>query len=247
MFDYLVETRRTRSTARKAASLPVAVVLHGLLVLTFMAYSAYAREVLIAPDIPVTLFTAVSPPPPIPVTRAPKPKPEEPSRSPEAKPAPLRPTELLTPVEIPDHIPPPGPAVASREGANIDGAFPLGENGDDGITNTLLPPTGIADLRPNIVRVGETVRAPKLLRQVAPVYPPAAGAMGLAGRVTLEVVIDQRGNVEDARIVRSDNSIFDGAALDAVRKWKFSAPVTNAGQVVKVYHFVTVNFTLDRR
>ena len=48
----------------------------------------------------------------------------------------------------------------------------------------------------------------------------------------------------DARILRSDNPIFNDAALDAVKKWKYSAPTTDAGQIVSVYNIVTINFSM---
>lgn len=83
---------------------------------------------------------------------------------------------------------------------------------------------------------------PTLINQVAPAYPPAAQATGLAGRVVVEIVIDEHGDVTNARVVQCTNPIFNQAALDAVRRWKYSIPRSDDGQPVSVYWLVTLNF-----
>ncbi|MFL6193548.1 MAG: energy transducer TonB [Thermoanaerobaculia bacterium] len=61
------------------------------------------------------------------------------------------------------------------------------------------------------------------------------------GNVTVGVVIDARGDVIDARVVKGLPMGLDQKALEAVRTWKFK-PATLKGQPVKVYYLVTVNF-----
>jgi outer membrane biosynthesis protein TonB len=46
--------------------------------------------------------------------------------------------------------------------------------------------------------------------------------------------------------LQSANVIFNDAALAAVRKWKYSAPTTEAGQTVSVFWIVSINFTATR-
>jgi len=93
-----------------------------------------------------------------------------------------------------------------------------------------------------VYRVGSGVAAPARLDR--PVYPPEAMAAGVKGNVIAEVVIDQAGDVIDARIMRSI-PMLDEAALAAVRNWHFQPTMVN-GQPVPVRMAVTVNFTLDR-
>jgi TonB family protein len=70
--------------------------------------------------------------------------------------------------------------------------------------------------------------------------------MGLSGRVVLEIIINENGDVENARVLQSNNPIFNEAALEAVRKWKYSPPTTDAGQRVSVFWIVTINFSASR-
>ncbi|MCX7830633.1 MAG: energy transducer TonB, partial [Acidobacteria bacterium] len=92
-----------------------------------------------------------------------------------------------------------------------------------------------------ILQIG-AVKPPKLIRDFQPVYPPAALAMGLSGKVVVEVIINENGEVENARILQSNSHIFDEAALDAARKWKFSPPTDERGQKVAVYFIRTITF-----
>ena len=75
-----------------------------------------------------------------------------------------------------------------------------------------------------------------------PIYPPAARASRIQGMVVVEATIDARGNVVEARILRS-RPFLDDAALDAVRQWKYT-PVLLNGVPVPVIMTVTVNFQL---
>lgn len=92
-------------------------------------------------------------------------------------------------------------------------------------------------------RIGGSMKPPLKLVHVAPVYPPDARAARVQGVVIIETVIDEAGNVSDARILRSI-PLLDQAALDAVRQWKFVPTLLN-GAAVPVIMTVTVNFTLD--
>ena len=68
-----------------------------------------------------------------------------------------------------------------------------------------------------------------------PNYPPRAAKDGLTGRVVIKVLIDVDGSVRKAKVVESSPpGIFDGAALNAVRRWRFE-PALYEGQPVKVW------------
>jgi protein TonB len=91
------------------------------------------------------------------------------------------------------------------------------------------------------VRVGGSVNAPRKIVDVRPLYPENARATGASGVVILDVAIATDGSVSNARVVRSI-PIFDQAALDAVRQWKFEPTLLN-GMPVEVEMAVTINFT----
>ena len=56
--------------------------------------------------------------------------------------------------------------------------------------------------------------------KVAPVYPELARKMNLSGSVKIEVVVAPNGSVKDAKVV-GGHPVLAGAALDAMRKWRF--------------------------
>ena len=74
-----------------------------------------------------------------------------------------------------------------------------------------------------------------------PIYPPDAKAAGVTGVVIVQVVIDPRGAVTDAKVVRSI-PLLDDAALQSVRTWTFQPTVVN-GAAVPVRMNVAVSFT----
>ena len=99
----------------------------------------------------------------------------------------------------------------------------------------------VARLQP--LRVGGNIRPPTKITDVKPVYPPIAQSARVQGVVIVEALIDDQGNVVNARIVRSI-PLLDAAALDAVCKWKY-APADVDGRLVAVVMTVTANFALQ--
>lgn len=73
-----------------------------------------------------------------------------------------------------------------------------------------------------------------------PPYPPAARAVRAAGPVTVQVLIDENGNVVSASAV-SGHPLLRAAAASAARGAKFS-PTKLSGQAVKVSGVITYNF-----
>ncbi|MDX1810656.1 MAG: energy transducer TonB [Gammaproteobacteria bacterium] len=92
----------------------------------------------------------------------------------------------------------------------------------------------------------ETVdTAPKVLRRSPVVYPELARRQGISGYVTMNVLIDESGNVEDVEIIESKpEEIFDLKANDTIRRWKFE-PATYNGKKVKVWAMQKIVFKLD--
>jgi TonB family protein len=92
-------------------------------------------------------------------------------------------------------------------------------------------------------RGGSTVTPPVKLRNVPPRYPDDALRSRIEGLVIIEAVIDQRGDVVDAQVLRSVPPL-DRAALEAVRQWRFK-PATRDGQPIPVAMAVTVTFNVS--
>jgi TonB family protein len=99
-------------------------------------------------------------------------------------------------------------------------------------------PSGMAP-----VRVGGNIKVPTKVKDVRPLYPPAAQNAGIQGVVIIEATIDTDGRVADAKVLRSIPQL-DEAALEAVRQWEFTPTEVN-GALVPVIMTVTVNFSLQ--
>ncbi len=79
-------------------------------------------------------------------------------------------------------------------------------------------------------------------KKTNPVYPSVARSMRMTGTVKVEVLIDEEGKVSE--IQNADGpSLLQGAAQDAVKKWKFK-PFTRDGEPVRAQGFVSFNFAL---
>lgn len=84
---------------------------------------------------------------------------------------------------------------------------------------------------------------PVLVEKVLPDYPEAARVSRLAGKVFVRAVVSAAGEVVDVEVVTSSHPIFDGAALAAVRRWKYR-PARLQGRPVAVHFTVIVTFRL---
>ncbi|MCU0244899.1 MAG: energy transducer TonB [Acidobacteria bacterium] len=93
------------------------------------------------------------------------------------------------------------------------------------------------------VRATGAVKPPKLVKQVAPVYPETARQARVEGVVILEARADEKGDVVDARVLRSVPAL-DKAALAAVKQWKYE-PMVIDGKPRPVVFTVTIRFALD--
>ena len=74
-----------------------------------------------------------------------------------------------------------------------------------------------------------------------PAYPPAARAVRAQGAVTVQVLVDEEGNVANASAV-SGHPLLRASAVQAARAAKFS-PTKLSGRPVKVSGILTYNFT----
>lgn len=83
------------------------------------------------------------------------------------------------------------------------------------------------------------------LVRVEPQYPPQAAKRGLEGWVQLQFTVTTSGGVDDVLVVKSSNSVFERAAMEAVRKWKYE-PQMRAGTAIATSGLnVVLRFKLD--
>lgn len=86
---------------------------------------------------------------------------------------------------------------------------------------------------------------PQPIGRVNPVYPYAARQKNLQGVVIVRFLVDAEGRVTKASVVEaSPAQVFDQAALDAVRKWRF-APARLDGERVATWMSVPIRFKMD--
>lgn len=104
------------------------------------------------------------------------------------------------------------------------------------------PPPGT--LFDRYFRVGGNIRAPKKLRNVAPVYPGSAKQERVQGVVILEATLDPSGCVDSVELLQGVDNRLDAAALLAVCGWRYTPTLLN-GHPVPVIMTVTVNFKLS--
>ncbi|MEO8648994.1 MAG: energy transducer TonB [Acidobacteriota bacterium] len=138
-----------------------------------------------------------------------------------------------------ENAPPPdykGPVNTSGTGSN-SGNLGQGGTGDTGGETPPPPPPKPKPVPKQIsggVLNGKATSLPK------PPYPPAARAVRASGPVSVQVLIDESGNVVSASAV-SGHPLLRAAAVAAARGAKFS-PTQLSGQPVKVSGVITYNF-----
>jgi len=139
----------------------------------------------------------------------PAPKVEKPKPKPEAKKIP-RPDP--TPTE-PEPEPEPEPPVV-----------------EEPIAQAPPPPPGPVRVSPG--------QGPGLIKRVEPRYPPAMQTARIQGDVVLDAVIFKDGTVGEIRVLQAANPMFEQAAVEALKQWRYSPSPQD------VILTVRVNFTL---
>ena len=114
--------------------------------------------------------------------------------------------------------------------------------GPPGIVNVPPPPPPAVVKPQPPIRPGGNVVAPTRVYSVEPVYPQIAIVAKQQGYVILEATIDETGIVRDVKVLKSV-PLLDQAAIDAVKKWRYTPTKLN-GVAVPIILSVTVTFSL---
>ena len=153
--------------------------------------------------------------------------------------------KLTAPTSIPKTVSMDTPTAAPDLG--VVGGVPGGVAGGQlggvfGGTGTSVPIPPPQPAAKRIVRVGSNLKAPRQTHSVQPEYPPLARQTHVWGTVTVNAVIDEHGNVVQARALNGHPLLIQ-AALNAVLQWKYEPTLLN-GTPVAVEMEVTVHFNL---
>lgn len=108
---------------------------------------------------------------------------------------------------------------------------------------------GAADLLAggeDVVHTSDTVdTAPQAVTTVSPEYPRRARDQGIEGRVVVSLLVNETGGIERMKIIESKPpGVFDDAAKQAMRGWRFS-PGSYQGKPVKVWVNQPLSFRLN--
>ena len=83
------------------------------------------------------------------------------------------------------------------------------------------------------------------LQNPAPAYPNLARRQGQQGRVVLRVLVNATGAAEQLEVrTSSGHAALDGAALEAVRRWRF-VPARQGAEPVPAWVLIPLNFFLQ--
>jgi periplasmic protein TonB len=230
---------------RGRLALPVSVTLHAAGVAALLALPALTTEAL--PDPPPSLQPPMvatvhiaQPPPPQAVDARPRPAGSRPRRTTanpvprgvDARPRPDLEAPLLPndDTELPSIEDGGAMCLGCQFGEATDSVgHDARPGGEDGSGDAPVP-------------VGRLIRPPTKVREARPVYPEIARISRVQGAVQIECVIAPDGRVVDLRVV-SGNPLFQEAAMDAVRQWRYTPSMLN-GVPVAVIMTVTVHFIL---
>jgi len=154
---------------------------------------------------------------------------------------------FMTPQNIPAHVfstdepasaPPCDACVGIAHNTIGDpNGLPLPVSGTNPLPLPPPPPKpAVREFRPSNMLEGS------LIRRVQPIYPYTAKVAHVQGAVVLAAVIGKTGSIENLRVL-SGHPLLAGAAVDAVRQWRYRPYVLN-GEPIEVDTQITVNFIL---
>ncbi|HYG98263.1 MAG TPA: energy transducer TonB [Terriglobales bacterium] len=232
-----IKTRQGWTTVLSFSLQTLAVTILVLLPLIF------TEAIPLTPESMTNLVAPPPPPPPPPPAAQAAPQVQETAAVTETD-------ELRVPVKIPEKIAMIREAPAAAAGApptGVVGGVPGGVAGGQmgGVIGGVIgaTPTAVPKIAaPNKVRISQGVSEGLLQKQVKPTYPSLAKQARIQGQVVLQAVIGKDGKVQNLQVV-SGHPMLAGAALDAVKQWRYKPYFLN-GEPVEVETNITVNFSL---
>ena len=257
MFDNLVESSSHKEDiSRKGSFIIATAVIYGVLLIAFFVAGIYWYDNHLG-EMELELTTLVAPVP------VPQVKPEDKPKE-EAKPVKEQPNvdvrkELIADVTRTELVPKEVSAKASdvppvrrgvttvvgTENVTSASALPAGPGSGTFVAPAKVqiadepPPPEVKPTPPRAPISGGVLNG-KAISLPKPAYPPIAKAAHASGTVTVQVTIDENGNVISAHAV-SGHPLLQAVAVAAAKGARFS-PTKLSGQPVKVTGVITYNF-----
>jgi protein TonB len=232
----------TLRDTRNPAELVLSLVIHILVVGAVLLVPLLFTQVLDVHSFEAVFLVALRPP------AAPPPPAAQPLKVARPMARVLDTSKLMAPARIPakikivaDEAPPdPGAGASGGVVGGVAGGVLGGIIG--GVADNVKPiAPPLAERR--IVRVGGDVKPPVPISTPQPNYPPVAKAAHVDGLVVIDAIIDEQGNVVQAKVVEGP-PLLVAAALDAVARWKYQPTFLN-GQAVSIRTHIQVMFRLQ--
>lgn len=152
---------------------------------------------------------------------------------------------VITPKFIPKTTPRIDDADVGPPSTNFPGTE-FGRNTPNGVPFGIGEGTAAAMPKPpspvHPIRISHWAEG-NLIFRVQPVYPPLARQARIQGPVQLRAIISKTGTIEHLT-VESGHPMLSGAAIDAVRQWRYRPYLLNDGPVA-IETEITVNFVLS--
>ena len=94
---------------------------------------------------------------------------------------------------------------------------------------------------PTVTATVSTMTLAKPIHRIPPQYPMKAKQLGIEGFVTMALLINEEGRVNDIRILKeTPEGVFRASAQKVVRRWTFAAPPVASWQTL------TIRYQLDK-
>lgn len=107
------------------------------------------------------------------------------------------------------------------------------------------------DSQPKALSVFSAARGARKFRQAVclsndpPLYPALARILGYEGSVELEILVDEKGNSKEVRVVKSSGyAVLDNSAGQAANNWKF-IPAKKGEKNIETRVLIPVVFNLE--
>jgi protein TonB len=264
MFNNLIEsTSHAREFKRRGSFVLFTTAVYGVLFVAIGVISIYAYDAHLesqSTELEVTLM------PVLPTEAAPEQirNTIRPASNSETPPAHSTRIELISSTSNPNLVPdqpgtvaqpvPPARSDSVIGPMNADPPTPAGNSrGSGGTGNTPVvdipdtpppppPPPAPAPVVPKILKVSERLLKSQAISLPKPNYPIMAKQIHLQGSVTVQVLIDENGNVVSAQVL-SGHPLFIMEAKRAAMQSRFS-PTILGDQAVKVSGVITYNFVM---
>lgn len=236
----------------------ISLVLHLIVVGAILAAGKYIKDNPEVIERPISAFvvTAAAPPPPPPPPPASNPGSSTPKQKVETPADSVR-EQFRQPSDTPRDVPQVADVPTDDAGGEVEGGVVGGVRGGvaggvvggtvGGVVGGTIGGTvgGEVGGTPGApLRVGGNVKAPTIVERVTPRYTEIARRARIQGQVIIEAIINEQGEVVDARVIKGLPMGLESEALAALKRWKFK-PGTLNGRPVPVYFNLAINFQLQ--